>query len=75
MGSTGQEFWRQPSPFGVFGFDVVPGGPSGDPTSELYATQLGFWLTSDYHFVAMARDTVAAMAETVEVFRPAAPTP
>ncbi len=37
----------------VRGFNVVPGGPSGDPNSPDYTTQLGTWLTADYHRVRM----------------------
>jgi penicillin amidase len=37
----------------VRGYNVIPGGPSGDPDSPLYTTQLGSWLTADYHAVRM----------------------
>jgi len=38
----------------VTGVNVVPGGPSGVPGSPDYATQLGNWLTADYHNVKMS---------------------
>ncbi len=38
----------------VVGFNVIAGGPSGDPLSPLYTTQLPDWLTADYHYVTMS---------------------
>jgi penicillin amidase len=40
--------WRN-----ITGVNVVPGGPSGIPDDPYYATQLGAWLTADYHTVKM----------------------
>ena len=37
----------------ITGVNVVPGGPSGIPGDPYYATQLGAWLTADYHTVKM----------------------
>jgi penicillin amidase len=37
----------------IRGFNAVPGGPSGIPDDPGYATQLGMWLTADYHAVTM----------------------
>ena len=37
----------------ITGVNVVPGGPSGIPDDPYYATQLGAWLTADYHTVKM----------------------
>ena len=37
----------------IAGVNVVPGGPSGIPDDPNYATQLGTWLTADYHAVKM----------------------
>jgi penicillin amidase len=37
----------------ITGVNVVPGGPSGIPGDPNYATQLGTWLTADYHTVKM----------------------
>jgi penicillin amidase len=54
----------------VRGFNVIPGGPSGDPNSPLYANQLATWLSADYHTVVMS-DTVAGRnAIAREVFVP-----
>ncbi|MDH3520640.1 MAG: penicillin acylase family protein [Myxococcales bacterium] len=57
----------------VRGVNVIPGGPSGDPSSPQYATQLGNWLTADNHPVRMTRVPNQADAIAVEVFVPAAP--
>jgi penicillin amidase len=38
----------------IRGFNTVPGGPSGIPDDPDYATQLGTWLTADYHIVSMS---------------------
>jgi hypothetical protein len=38
---------------GIEGFNVIPGGSSGDPASPLYAAQLPLWLTGDHHDVEM----------------------
>lgn len=43
----------------VRGFNVMPGGPSGVPGDPGYATQLGSWLTADYHSVNM-KDRIPA---------------
>ena len=40
-------------PRNIAGVNVVPGGPSGIPGDPNYATQLGTWLTADYHAVKM----------------------
>jgi len=40
-------------PSKIAGMNVVPGGPSGIPGDPYYATQLGTWLTADYHAVKM----------------------
>jgi penicillin amidase len=39
----------------IVGVNAVPGGPSGIPGDPDYATQLGTWLTADYHLVNMTR--------------------
>lgn len=54
----------------VLGLNVVAGGPSGDPLSPDYATQLPDWLTADYHFVPMSRSLVEKAAERVEALVP-----
>ena len=65
------------SPFGglfgpILGINVVAGGPSGDPTSALYATQLPDWLTSDYHLVQMFERRARWAALSLEKLVPAA---
>jgi len=52
----------------IRGTNVVPGGPSGDPTSPEYATQLGTWLTADYHKVRMSKQPNQANAISIETF-------
>lgn len=62
-------------PFGylgrVLGFNVIAGGPSGDPLSPDYATQLPDWLTADYHLVTMNDRLVDRLAVTRERLEPA----
>ena len=55
----------------VRGYNVMPGGPSGVPGDALYATQLGAWLTADYHKVEMKRSGPPGLALRAEVFVPA----
>ena len=57
----------------IRGVNVMPGGPSEDPLSPQYATQLGPWLTADYHKVRMTREPNQANAISIETF--VAPTP
>jgi penicillin amidase len=57
----------------IRGVNVMPGGPSEDPSSPQYATQLGKWLTADYHKVRMTREPNQANAISIETF--VAPTP
>jgi penicillin amidase len=57
----------------IRGVNVMPGGPSEDASSPEYATQLGTWLTADYHKVRMGREPNQANAISVETF--VAPTP
>jgi penicillin amidase len=58
----------------IRGVNVMPGGPSEDASSPEYATQLGTWLTADYHKVRMSRQPNQANAISVETFVPM-PTP
>jgi len=51
--------------------NVVPGGPSGIPGHPDYATQLGIWLTADYHPVKMS--PVASGGVSEELVPPPAP--
>ncbi|HME68326.1 MAG TPA: penicillin acylase family protein [Myxococcota bacterium] len=59
---------------GVEGWNVIPGGSSGNPASPLYATQLGDWLTVDQHPVIMSELEALRGARAVESFS-AAPMP
>ena len=54
----------------IFGVNQVPGGPSGIPGDPGYATQLGVWLTADYHLVNM---TSLIPGEKEELVPPPAP--
>ena len=45
-----------PDEIAAWDVNVMPGGPSEDPSSPQYATQLGPWLTADYHKVRMTRE-------------------
>lgn len=49
----------------IRGQNVVPGGPSGIPGDPLYATQLGDWLTADYHDVDMSTSPTGPTEETL----------
>ncbi len=52
----------------IRGVNVMPGGPSEDASSPEYATQLGTWLTADYHKVRMSRQPNQANAISIETF-------
>ena len=64
---------RLARPDDVLGFASLAGGSSGDSTSPLYASQLGKWLTVDYHRVPMNAREVRVAAERVEIFSPPLP--
>jgi len=55
----------------ISGVNVMPGGPSGDPFSPNYATQLGLWLTADYHAVPMGMNIPKKDVQIEETFVPA----
>lgn len=55
----------------VVGFSAVSGGSSGDPSSPFYASQLGFWLTSDYYELPVTAAEVSARTTRLETFAPA----
>jgi penicillin amidase len=57
-------------PFGVSGFNVMPGGPSGVPGSPDYATQLGTWLTADYHQVEMRQSPAKGATSSTDSYVP-----
>ena len=58
-------------PARVVGFSSLSGGSSGDPSSPFYASQLDFWLTSDYHAVPVTTAEVFARSTRTESFAPA----
>jgi penicillin amidase len=49
----------------IEGFNVIPGGPSGIPGDPGYTTQLGTWLTADYHRVNMSLMVPRGIEETL----------
>jgi penicillin amidase len=55
----------------IAGVNVVPGGPSGIPGDPNYATQLGTWLTADYHAVEMSMSISDDLFVERETFVPA----
>jgi penicillin amidase len=59
------------SPRKIVGENVVPGGPSGIPGDPSYATQLGTWLTADYHAVEMGVSIPGGPFVKRETFVPA----
>lgn len=67
---TVERFWGRQR---IKGFNTYPGGPKADPTSSLIATQLGDWLTGDYHRVNMFALLAFWNAERVDILRPPAP--
>jgi penicillin amidase len=52
-GGPVRRYVGRPVAFWIVGVNQVPGGPSGVPGDSGYATQLGSWLTADYHLVNM----------------------
>jgi penicillin amidase len=58
------------SPLKISGVNVVPGGPSGNPFSPNYATQLGIWLTADYHDVPMGKNIPKNATQSEDTFVP-----
>ncbi|MFQ5457176.1 MAG: penicillin acylase family protein [Myxococcota bacterium] len=55
----------------IKGVNVVPGGPSGDPFSPDYTTQLGKWLTGEYHKIRMAKKVPPGKTASSESLVPA----
>lgn len=64
---TIERFWGRKR---IRGFNTYPGGPKADPTSSLVATQLGDWLTGDYHRVNMFALLAFWNAERIDILRP-----
>jgi penicillin amidase len=54
----------------ISGVNVMPGGPSENPFSPNYATQLGLWLTADHHPVAMGVSFPKKQVQSEDTFVP-----
>lgn len=50
----------------IQGYEIIPGGQSGDITSPFYASQLGRWLTNHYHRLTPSQGP-AVVSRTVEL--------
>ncbi len=50
--------------------NVMPGGPSENPFSPNYATQLGLWLTADQHAVPMGMNIPKKNTQSEDTFVP-----
>ncbi len=57
-------------PAGIQAQQILPGGQSGDVNSPLYASQLGRWLTHQFHPLRLTDGQVAADAVSEEVLVP-----
>ncbi len=57
-------------PAGISAQQIIPGGQSGVISSPDYASQLGRWLTNDYHPILLTPDAVAADRQTEQGFTP-----
>jgi len=58
------------SRWAVSGWNVVPGGRSGDPADPSFTVQLGRWLTGEYHKVDLRRALPARDVTGGDVFVP-----
>jgi penicillin amidase len=58
------------SPLKISGVNVIPGGPSENPFSPNYATQLGLWLTADQHPVSMGKNIPKKDTQSEDTFVP-----
>ena len=54
----------------ISGVNVMPGGPSENPFSPNYATQLGLWLTADQHSVPMGMKIPKKHTQSEDTFVP-----
>jgi penicillin amidase len=54
----------------ISGVNVMPGGPSENPFSPNYATQLGLWLTADQHEVPMGMNIPKKNTQSEDTFVP-----
>ena len=57
-------------PDGIQAEQILPGGQSGDLASPHYASQMGRWLTHQFHPLRLTREQVTADAVSEEVFAP-----
>jgi penicillin amidase len=57
-------------PLKISGVNVIPGGPSENPFSPNYATQLGLWLTADQHAVPMGKNIPKQDTQSEDTFVP-----
>jgi penicillin amidase len=64
-GGPVRRYVGQGKPNGIRGDNIMPGGPSGIPGSDDYATQLPAWLTVDYHPVRMGENIPNATEVTL----------
>jgi penicillin G amidase len=58
------------SRWSIAGWNVVPGGRSGDPANPSFAVQLGKWLTGEYHRVDLRTALPARDVTDGDVFVP-----
>jgi penicillin amidase len=61
-----RRFIAELNPDGIEAYQIIPGGPSGNRDSAGYTSQLGRWLTNQYHPLLLDRGDVED-DETVEL--------
>jgi penicillin amidase len=66
-----RRFLGEARPDGIRAVQVIPGGQSGIPGHPHYASQLGLWLTNDYHPMWFTPDEVEQNKVSEQTFRPA----
>jgi penicillin amidase len=69
-GPKGVASRRGGSSIKISGVNVMPGGPSENPFSPNYATQLGLWLTADQHAVPMGMNIPKKNTQSEDTFVP-----
>lgn len=57
-------------PGGIEGEEILPGGQSGNVFSPHYASQMGRWLTNDYHPLLLSAEDVRDAAVAQQEFTP-----
>ncbi|HUV14134.1 MAG TPA: penicillin acylase family protein, partial [Acidobacteriota bacterium] len=65
-----RRFVAELNPGGIEAYQIIPGGPSGRRDSAGYTSQLGRWLTNQYHPVLLSREDVEADARTEMTLAP-----